>query len=259
MIFSRRNVLAITAAGAAANALIGPSKSVAASASTIKAVAFDGFPILDPRPVLATGKQMYPENGDSFVSLFQMRLFEYQWLRALGGLYKDFLSIIDDAHIFAAAQLGGEATHEKRARLRDAFLKIKAWPDAANALHALKSKGLRLAFLSNMTADMLNMGLANSGLEGLLDHVLSTDAIKTFKPDPRAYQLGIGAFKLPKEQIAFAAFAGWDAAGAEWFGYPTFWVNRLGDKFEGLDAQKTATGQGLSDLVRFIDEYNKQG
>jgi DNA replication protein DnaC len=126
-------------------------------------------------------------------------------------------------------------------------------------LHAFKAKGLRLAFLSNMTADMLNMGLANSGLEGLLDHVLSTDAIKTFKPDPRAYQLGIDAFKLPKEQIAFAAFAGWDAAGAEWFGYPTFWVNRLRAKFEGLDAQKTATGQDLSDLVRFIDKYNKQG
>jgi 2-haloacid dehalogenase len=93
MIFSRRNVLAITAAGAAANALIGPSKSVAASASTIKAIAFDGFPILDPRPVLATARQMYPENGDSFVSLFERRLFEYQWLRALGGRYKDFLSI----------------------------------------------------------------------------------------------------------------------------------------------------------------------
>jgi 2-haloacid dehalogenase len=259
MIFSRRDVLAMTAAGAAASALIGPSKSAAASAATIKAVAFDAFPILDPRSVFAIGKQIYPENGDSFVSIFQTRLFEYQWLRALGGRYKDFLSIIDDAHMFAAAQLGGEATYERRARLRDAFSNIKAWPDAANALHALKAKGLRLAFLSNMTADMLNMGLANSGLEGVLDHVLSTDAIKTFKPDPRAYQLGIDAFKLPREQIAFAAFAGWDAAGAEWFGYPTFWVNRLGAKAEGLDAQTTASGQGLGDLVRFVEAYNNRG
>jgi 2-haloacid dehalogenase len=84
-------------------------------------------------------------------------------------------------------------------------------------------------------------------------------AIKTYKPAPRAYQLGIDAFKLPKEQIAFAAFAGWDAAGAEWFGYPTFWVNRLNAMSEGLDEQKAAAGQGLSDLVRFVDEHNKQG
>jgi len=31
---------------------------------------------------------------------------------------------------------------------------------------------------------------------------------------------------LRKEEIVFAAFGGWDAVGAKWFGYPTFWVNR---------------------------------
>jgi 2-haloacid dehalogenase len=197
---------------------------------------------------------MYSGNGDAFVSLFQTRLFEYQWLRALGGRYKDFLSIVDDAHIFAATQLGEEATDEKRTRLRDAFLKLKAWPDAADALQALKARGIKLAFLSNMTTDMLNSGLINSGLEGVLDLVLSTDTIRTFKPDPRAYQLGVDEFKLPKEQIIFAAFAGWDAVGAEWFGYPTLWINRLGAEPEILDAKKTVTVQGLHDLVRFLDE-----
>jgi 2-haloacid dehalogenase len=70
----------------------------------------------------------------------------------------------------------------------------------------------------------------------------------TFKPDPRAYQLGIDAFKLPKEQIAFAAFAGWDAAGAEWFGYRTFCVNRMGAKPESLDPKKTVTGPASTTL-----------
>ena len=234
-----------------------PSASVAASvAAPIKAIAFDGFPILDPRSVSVACRQMYSENGDAFVGFFQTRLFEYQWLRALGARYKDFLSIVDDAHIFAAAQVGGEITDEKRARLRDAFLKLRAWPDVAEALHALKARGIKLAFLSNMTADMLNSGLANSRLEGILDHVLSTHGIKTFKPDPRAYQLGIDAFKLPKEQIMFAAFAGWDAAGAQWFGYPTLWINRLSAKLELLDAEKMSQVQDLHDLVRVIDGRN---
>lgn len=257
MVFNRRNVLSLAAAGAAATAIAGPSTSVATSASPpIKAVAFDGFPILDPRSVAVACKQMYSENGDAFVSFFQTRLFEYQWLRALGGRYKDFLSIVDDAHIFAAAQVGGEITDEKRARLRKAFLEVRAWPDAADALHALKARGIKLAFLSNMTADMLHSGLANSGLEGVLDHVLSTHGIETFKPDPRAYQLGVDAFKLPKEQIMFAAFAGWDAAGAHWFGYQTLWIDRLNAQPEILDADKTHKVQGLHDLVRVVDERN---
>ena len=130
---------------------------------------------------------------------------------------------------------------------------LKAWPDVAPALQTLKAKGIKLAFLSNMTAKMLNAGIANSQLDGVFDFVLSTDAIKTYKPDPRAYQLGVEALKLPKEQIAFAAFAGWDVAGAIWFGYPTVWINRLGATPEQLDVAPAATGPGLDTLVRFVN------
>src|SRR5262249_6006660 len=150
--------------------------------------------ILDPRPALALAKGLHPKAGDGFVALFQARLFEYQWLRALGGHYRDFLSIVDDAHLFAAAQLSDPASEEARKLLRDAFLNLRAWPDAAEALKTLKTRGLRLGFLSNMTSAMLEAGLENSGLTKVMDHVLSTDVIKSYKPDPRAYQLGVDGF-----------------------------------------------------------------
>ena len=51
---------------------------------------------------------------------------------------------------------------------------------------------------------------------------LGTDEARTFKPDPRAYQLGVDALKVKREEILFVAFAGWDAAGAKLFGYPTY-------------------------------------
>jgi 2-haloacid dehalogenase len=253
MTFSRRDILTMAAAGAAAKAVLDSPLSLAASPPGIRAVAFDGFPILDPRPVVALAKELYPDKGDAFFGQFRTRLFEYQWLRALGGRYKDFFAIIDDAHRFAAAQLGLDATDEKRARLREAFLALKAWPDVAPALEKLKAKDIRLAFLSNMTASMLNAGIANSHLDGMFEFVLSTDAIKTYKPDRRAYQLGVDAFKLPKEQIAFAAFAGWDVAGATWFGYPTIWINRLDSPPEQLGVEPSAIGSGLDELVRFVN------
>ena len=40
--------------------------------------------------------------------------------------------------------------------------------------------------------------------------VLSTDLVRAYKPDPRAYQMAIDAFRLQGDEIAFAAFAGWD-------------------------------------------------
>jgi 2-haloacid dehalogenase len=120
-------------------------------------------------------------------------------------------------------------------------------------LQALQARGIRLAFLSNLTPAMLNGCIQSSGLTGMFEQVLSTEAVKTFKPDARAYQLGADNLKLPASQILFVAFAGWDAAGAKTFGYPTYWVNRLGLPAEELGTLPDATGASLTDLPAFVD------
>jgi 2-haloacid dehalogenase len=120
------------------------------------------------------------------------------------------------------------------------------------ALTKLRGAGLRLAFLSNFTPGMLNGCIKSAGLDGLFEHVLSTDAARTYKPDPRAYELGTAALDLPREQILFAAFAGWDAAGARSFGYPTFWVNRLGLPPEQLGVLPDMAGPDLNALLAFV-------
>src|SRR3954451_25114275 len=145
-----------------------------------------------------------------------------------------------------------DLTTNKRARLMNAYLAIRCWPEAPAALRTLKDAGIHLAFLSNFTQPMLEAGIRNSGLESLFQHILSTDRVKAFKPDPRAYQMGVDAFGIKREDILFAAFAGWDAAGAKAFGYPTFWVNRQGQPAEELDLMADATGPTLDDLVRYV-------
>ena len=79
----------------------------------------------------------------------------------------------------------------------------------------------------------------------------SVDALKLYKPHPRTYRMGVDALGLPKQEILFAAFAGWDAVGAKLFGYPTFWLNRMKQPAEELGASPDATGTGMDDLVRF--------
>lgn len=121
-----------------------------------------------------------------------------------------------------------------------------------DAVERLRTAGIRLGFLSNMTPAMLEGALARAGLTDAFEHVLSTDRIRSYKPDPRSYQLGVDAFGLPAGEICFAAFAGWDVAGARWFGYPTFWVNRLGADGEALDAEATGEGRDIGALVDFV-------
>jgi 2-haloacid dehalogenase len=134
-----------------------------------------------------------------------------------------------------------------------AYFELRAWPDVPPALAGLKKRGLRLAFLSNMTPKMLASNIKSAKLDGIFDQVLSTDPIRTYKPDPRAYQMAIDALGLKREEILFVPFAGWDAAGAKWFGYRTFWVNRLGLPPEELGVAVDASASSLSDIEKFLN------
>lgn len=252
MPLNRREFLNLAAAGIATGLLASHPLARAATNPKIKAIAFDAFPIFDPRPVFALAEQLFPGRGTELSNAWRIRQFEYQWLRVLSGRYADFWQATEDALVFSGEMLKLDLTPDKRKQLMEAYLGLKTWPDVPPALDSLKSAGIRLAFLSNANTKILDAGIKNSGLEGVFEYVLSTDKIKTYKPDPRAYQMAIDAFGLKKEEILFVAFAGWDAAGAKSFGYTTFWVNRLNLPAERLGTTPDAIGQNLNDLVSFV-------
>lgn len=228
----------------------------AADKSKIKAIAFDAFPIFDPREIARKAEEVFPGQGQKVMEVWRTRLFEYQWLRALGGQYEDFMSAAEASLVFTSKQLQLNLTEDKKKRFLDSLMNLKTWPDAI-AIKELKAMGIELVFLSNMTEAMLANGLKQAGLEKEFTFILSTDAIKTYKPDPKAYALVANKLNLPKESILFVAFASWDVAGAKWYGYPTFWVNRLGANSEELGVSADASGKDLASLVKFVTEYNK--
>ncbi|HEX7373633.1 MAG TPA: haloacid dehalogenase type II [Steroidobacteraceae bacterium] len=231
----------------------------AVPAPRIRAVAFDAFPIFDPRPVFALAEQLFPGRGAELANAWRSRQFEYQWLRALSQQYADFRQATDDSLVYAADLLKLDLTEARRTALIDRYYSLEAWPDVQPALRALEDADIRLGLVSNATPAMLDSCLRHAGLSGRFEQVLSTHRIRTFKPDPRAYQMAIDAFGLRKEEIVFAAFAGWDAAGAKAFGYRTYWVNRLGQPVERLGVSPDGSGADLHGLVTFVAAMNSAG
>jgi len=223
-----------------------------AVAPRFQAIAFDGFPIFDPRPVARQAEAYWPGRGEAFMAAWRTRQFDYQWLRALAGQYADFNRATADALDFAARQTQTPMTPEQRTRLLELHATLPVWPEVPETLRALRKSGLRLVLLSNMTEATLTAGLKRAGLEGEFEAVLSTDTLRTYKPDPKAYQMAADRLGLDKADILFAAHAGWDAAGAKWFGYPVFWVNRLGAPPEALGPAPDGMGPDLRALARFV-------
>src|SRR5262249_5305060 len=147
---------------------------------------------------------------------------EYSWLRSLMGRYQDFAAVTRDSLAYTLRCLGLEYEEATFARIIDKYLHLDLYPDALDALPALK--GRKLAILSNGSPDMLNALVKNTGLDRVLDAVISVDAKKIFKPNPAAYilieeQLGI----MPRE-VLFISSNPWDACGAKSFGLNVAWI-----------------------------------
>lgn len=248
---NRRQFLGLTA-GAVSGSLIELRALSAPVGTRVQALAFDAFPIFDPRPIFTLAEDLFPGKGAELSQAWRTRQFEYTWLRTAAGEYKDFWHVTEDALVFAAKTLKLDLESHQREQLMNAYLKLKAWPDVPEALKSLKASGMRMAFLSNFTVQMLQAGIKNSRLEGIFEHVLSTDSVKQFKPAPRAYQMAVDAFGLKPGAIAFVAFAGWDAAGAKLFGYPTFWMNRQKLPKEELGVTPDRAGESMKDLLEFV-------
>ncbi|HEU5076097.1 MAG TPA: haloacid dehalogenase type II [Polyangiaceae bacterium] len=219
-------------------------------AGGIRAVAFDLFTLFDPRGVDLRVAEVLGEPR-ALAAIWKSKLFEYSWLRAASGQYRDFEALSGDALSYAAEAADVRLSAAAREELKSAFTELDAWPDSAEVLQQLRRRGLKLAPLANFAPGMIERLLGRAELTDLFDALISTDRAQTYKPAPRAYALAETVLGLPRQQIAFSAFGGWDAAGAHWFGLPTFWVNRLAQPAEELGAV-TASGPDLRALVRWL-------
>jgi len=136
----------------------------------------------------------------------------------------DFAAVTAAALDYALEVLGIGLGAGERGRLREAYLTLAPFPDAAPTLALLAPRPRWI--LSNGTLGMLLPLVHHAGFDGLVDGVLSVDAAGIYKPSPRVYRLAVDQLQLPAERIGFVSSNCWDAIGAKAFGFATFWINR---------------------------------
>lgn len=227
------------------------------SKSPIKAVAFDYFVIFNPNSVIAEVEKVFPGQGIEFTKLWRSKQFEYGFLRSITTDHSDFFSVTGDALDYTAEAMQLKLSPKTRAALLNSYLKLTPWPDAVPTLKKLRKAGLKIITIANFSERMLRANAKNAGIEGLFDILLSTEVNRTYKPDPKAYKLGMERLKMKKTEIVFAAFGGWDAYGAKKFGYPTYWVNRFNLPKDGLGISPDQTSNDLKGLLEFVMEVPK--
>ncbi|WP_395054635.1 haloacid dehalogenase type II [Polaromonas sp.] len=221
-----------------------------------RAVLFDAYGTLfDVYSVGLLAEQLFPGQGQALGVLWRDKQIEYTRLVTTsngGEHYQPFWDLTRAGLRYACKRLGLDLGAAAEERLMNQYRHLSAFPETREVLQTLKDRGIVTGILSNGDPGMLDIAVRSAGLDGLLDHVLSVDAIRKYKTHPDAYALGPQATGLAARHIAFVSCNSWDALGATWCGYPTLWVNRYALPFEELGTFPARTGSSLREVLDFF-------
>jgi len=193
---------------------------------TIKAVVFDAYGTLyDIQSVAAITEEAFPGYGGIITQVWRIKQLEYTWLRSLMRRYQDFSAVTRESLAYTLRCLGLKYDQDAFERIMDKYLHLDLYPDALAALAALKDR--KLAILSNGSPDMLDALARNTGLDRVLDAIISVDAKQIFKPSPDVYTLIEASLNVRPAEVLFISSNPWDACGAKSFGLNVAWIERV--------------------------------
>jgi 2-haloacid dehalogenase len=218
----------------------------------IKAILFDAYgTLLDVHSSVARHADRLGPAAGAVSALWRQKQLEYTWTLTLAGRYRPFDAVTGDALDFALAQ-HGHADSALRRDLLDSYRQLAPFADVGPALAQLRAVDMRLGILSNGTPALLREAVASAGIAALLDPLLSVDAIRIYKPDPRVYAMAADSLNLSPDEIGFVSSNAWDAMGAESFGFKVFQLRRQAGPDEYHLAGKTKIVASLSELIGLV-------
>ncbi|MDO8702910.1 MAG: haloacid dehalogenase type II [Undibacterium sp.] len=221
---------------------------------TIQAIVFDAYGTLfDVYSIRELGEKLFPGAGQALAELWRDKQIEYTHLRSMSSMYKPFWEITQDALIFSCKKLGLRLNLDAQSALMGQYARLQAFPENLSVLQELRTRGFKLAVLSNGNPQMLQSAVDAANMQGIFTHLLSVDLVKKFKTAPEAYQMAPDIFGTPAKNILFVSSNCWDACCASWFGYTTFWVNRHAAPLEELGVRPHGEGRSLVDVLEFVD------
>ncbi len=219
-----------------------------------RVVVFDAYGTLfDVHAAMARHAWKLGEGWEKASALWRQKQLEYSWVCSLTGPehWRDFEAITRDA-LLTALNWDGGADGALVEVLMDAYRALPVYDEVPGVLRRLRENDIATAILSNGSRAMLDGVVREARLGHLLDAVLSVDAVRVFKPDPRVYRMVEDHFHCHAAEMVFASSNAWDAQAAWAYGFRTVWVNRINQPTEfALSHVATVMDDlsGIPDLV----------
>jgi 2-haloacid dehalogenase len=200
----------------------------------IKAIIFDAYGTLfDVNSAAEKCKDKIGDKWESFANYWRTTQLEYTWLRSLMNRHKDFWQVTEDS--LDKSMQAFKIDSSMRNELLDLYKVLSTFPEVKEVLNKLKKKNYKLAILSNGTPSLLKELVKSNNLDNVFDDIFSIEEVKTYKPDPKVYNIPIEKYQIQKNEVAYLSANTWDVSAGGNYGFNPVWVNRSNSIFDNLD------------------------
>ena len=200
----------------------------------IKAIIFDAYGTLfDVNSAAEKCKGKIGDKWEGFANYWRTTQLEYTWLRSLMNRHKDFWQVTEDS--LDKSMQAFKIDSSMRNELLDLYKVLSTFTEVKEVLNKLKEKNYKLAILSNGTPSLLNELVKSNNLDNIFDDVFSIQEVKTYKPDPKVYNIPVKKYQIQKNEVAYLSANTWDVSAGGNYGFNPVWVNRNNSIFDNLD------------------------
>ena len=221
-------------------------------------LAFDVYgTLIDTTGITSALKEYVGESASQFSTIWREKQLEYSFRRGLMQNYRKFSVCTKESLEYTCMTLGIELSADNKNELMLGYRKLPAFSDAEEALPQLQSAGFRLFAFSNGPAEDVSALLENSGIAGYFKDVVSTDEIKSFKPNPAVYAYFLRKSGAKTGEAWLVSGNSFDVIGAISAGMNGAWVRRLETTiFDPWEIEPSVTVKTLKDLQSAVQGYS---
>ena len=217
----------------------------------IKAIIFDAYGTLfDVNSAAKKCKDKIGDKWEGFANYWRTTQLEYTWLRSLMNRHKDFWQVTEDS--LDKSMQAFKIDSSMRNELLDLYKVLSTFPEVKEVLNKLKEKNYKLAILSNGTPSLLNELVKSNNLDSIFDDIFSIEEVKTYKPDPKVYNIPIKKYQIQKNEVAYLSANTWDVSAGGNYGFNPVWINRNNSIFDNLDYVPKYQVKHLGELLDII-------
>ena len=166
------------------------------------------------------------------------------------GTYKPFAEIATGALESLLAENQREADRAKIDGFLQAFATLPVHPDVKEGIELLRSAGVRVAALTNGSAETTRKMFHHAGLEAMVEKFISIEEVKQWKPAAAVYLHAAKSLGVAPGELALIAAHDWDIDGASKAGLTTGYLARRQPVGSSAMSAPDASGRSLPEVAR---------